>query len=87
MRQRPISVTVFGILNIGFALWKFVGLLLAGVAMRLNLPGNSALAAMKSDPVYRAWSQFGVISGVVFGVVLISAGIGLLLLQKWARIL
>jgi hypothetical protein len=87
MRQRPISVTVFGILNIGYALWKFVGLLLAGVAMRLNLPGNSALAALRSDPVYRAWSHFSVVIDVVFGIVLIASGIGLLLLQNWARIL
>jgi len=29
MRQRPISVTVFGILNIGYALWKICRLLLA----------------------------------------------------------
>jgi hypothetical protein len=86
MRQRPISVTVFGILNIGYALWKFVGLLLAGVAMRLNIPGNSALATLRSDPVYRAWSHFSMVIGVVFGIVLIASGIGLLLLQKWARI-
>jgi hypothetical protein len=87
MRQRPISVTVFGILNIGYALWKFVGLLLMGVTMRMNLPGNSALATLRADPVYKAWTQFSVVAGVVFGIVLIASGIGLLLLQNWARIL
>ncbi len=86
MRQRPISVTVFGILNIGYALWKIVGLLLERVAMRLNLPGNSALAALRSDPVYRTWSQFSVVVVVVFGIALIASGIGLLLMQNWARI-
>jgi len=86
MRQRPISVTVFGILNIGYALWKFVGLLLMGVALRMNLSANPALAALNSDPVYKAWSHFSVVIGVVFGIVLIASGIGLLLQQNWARI-
>ena len=83
MRQRPISVTVFGILNIGYALWKFVGLLVMGVTMRMNLPGNSALATLRADPIYKAWTQFSVVTGVVFGIVLIASGIGLLLLQNW----
>ena len=87
MRQRPISVTVFGILNIGYALWTFVGLLLMGIALRMNLSANPALAALNSDPVYKAWSHFSVVIGVVFGIVLIASGIGLLLQQNWARIL
>jgi glucan phosphoethanolaminetransferase (alkaline phosphatase superfamily) len=87
MPQRPISVTVFGILNIGYALWMFVGVLLQVVAMRLNVPGNSALAALNSDPAYRAWSHLSAVVSVVFGLALIASGIGLLLLQKWARIL
>lgn len=87
MRQRPISVTVFGILNIGFALWKFVGLLLAGVMARLKLPGNNGLAALKSDPVFQAWTHFSAVIAVVFGIVLIASGIGLLLMQNWARVL
>jgi hypothetical protein len=87
MRQRPISVLVFGILNIGYALWKVVGLLLMGVAMRMNLRGNSALSAMTSDPTYQAWTHFSVVIGIVFAIILIASGIGLLLMQNWARIL
>jgi hypothetical protein len=86
MPQRPISVTVFGILNIGYALYKFFGLLMMIVIMRMNLPGISALAAMRSDPAYQAWIHFSVVAGIVLGVVLIASGIGLLFLQNWARI-
>jgi uncharacterized protein with PQ loop repeat len=87
MRQRPISVTVFGILNIGYALWKYVGLLMMGVMMRMNLPGNSALTAMKSDPTYRALTHFNIVVTVILGIILIASGIGLLLLRNWARVM
>lgn len=86
MRQRPIAVTVFGILNIGYALWKFVGLLMGAVIMRLNLGGNSAVAALGSNPAYIQWTHLSLVVGVVFGIVLIASGVGLLLLQNWARI-
>jgi hypothetical protein len=87
MSQRPISVTVFGILNIGFALLNFVGLLFSALITRVKLPGTSGLAAMKSDPVFAAWTQFSNVAAVLFGIILIASGIGLLLLQNWARIL
>jgi hypothetical protein len=87
MRQRPISITVFGILNIGDALWKFGGLLLAGFMMRMKLPGNSTVAAMNSDPLYRAWLHYNIGISVGLGFVLVASGIGLLLVQNWARIL
>jgi len=78
---------VFGILNIGYALWKVVGLLLMGVMMRMNLRGNSAFAAMTADPGYQAWTRVSVVIGIVFAIILIASGIGLLLMQNWARIL
>ena len=87
MRQRPISVTVFGILNIGFGVLKYCGLLFMQVLTHLNLPGNSALTAIKSDPSAAAWNHFSVVISVLFGIVLIASGIGLLLMQPWSRIL
>ncbi len=36
MRQRPVSVMVFGILNIGYALWKIFGMALLGVGAVLH---------------------------------------------------
>jgi hypothetical protein len=87
MQQRPISITVFGILNIGFGMLKYVGLLFMGFLMHLNLSGNSALAAMRTDPSSRVWNHFNIAIAVVFGIVLIASGIGLLLMQNWARIL
>jgi hypothetical protein len=87
MRQRPVSVTVFGILNIGFGVLKYCGLLFMQVLMRLKLPGNSALAAVKSDPSAAAWNHFSVVISILFGIVLIASGIGLLLMQSWSRLL
>jgi len=87
MQQRPISITVFGVLNIGYAAWKILGLLLTAVMMRMKLPGNSPLAAMKMDPFLTTWGHINMAITVVFGIVLIASGIGLLLLRNWARIL
>jgi hypothetical protein len=87
MQQRPISITVFGILNIGFGMLKYVGLLFMGFLMHLNLAGNSAFAAMRADPASRGWNHFNIAIGVVFGIILIASGVGLLLMQNWARIL
>jgi hypothetical protein len=87
MQQRPISITVFGVLNIGYAAWKIVGLALTAVMMRMKLPGNPALAAMKTDPMLTTWSHVNMVITVVFGIALIASGIGLLLLQNWARLL
>ncbi|HUD48040.1 MAG TPA: hypothetical protein VMR33_14505 [Candidatus Baltobacteraceae bacterium] len=84
MRQRPISVTVFGILNIGFALFTFAGLLLAGLGTLLKHSGNPALNALGPDT---AWTHFRFAISVFFGIVLTVSGIGLLLLQNWARVL
>lgn len=106
MRQRPLSVTIFGILNIGFALLG----LLAAVASSLFSPPkavplknsptpstNNAAASNTfnihaevgsfSNPRYDAWQKIDRPVGAVFSVGLLSAGIGLLCLQNWARIL
>jgi hypothetical protein len=87
MHQRPIAVTVFSILNMGYALWKFLGVLIGAVAARLNFGANPAMAALKNNPSYVLWNHISVAVAAVFGIILVASGIGMLLLQNWARIL
>ncbi len=42
---------------------------------------------MTTDPGFQAWSHFSVGVEVVFAIILIASGIGLLLMQNWARVL
>ncbi len=86
MNERPISTLIFGILNIGFGLWKLAAPLLAMALSKLKLPGNSAMAGMATDPTYVAVTKFSMWAGTILGVALLAFGIGLLLLQNWARL-
>jgi hypothetical protein len=81
-----MSVTIFGILNIGFALYGFC-MVLGGQMMRhiRSTPGGTFLTTMQSDPTFAAWSKIGTCFELGGGVVLLAAGIGLLLSQNWAR--
>jgi hypothetical protein len=86
MNERPISTLIFGILNIGFGLWKLAAPMLTIALSKLKLPGNAAVAGMTSDPTYAALTKFGLWVGPVLGLALLAFGIGLLLLQNWARL-
>jgi hypothetical protein len=81
-----MATLIFGILNIGFGFMKLAGLMLAAAMMRLKLHHNPGLEALKSDPAFAAWTRFSMEAGVVLGVALLVFGVGLLLLQNWARI-
>ena len=88
MQERPISVTIFGILNIGFALLGLLGTLISMVVLsHTSGNGNPFLKAMYDNPHYVTWMKISVPLGCVGCLVLLAAGIGLLLLQKWARIM
>ncbi|HEY3862295.1 MAG TPA: hypothetical protein VGO59_10440 [Verrucomicrobiae bacterium] len=87
MRQRPVSTLIFGILNIGWALMLMAGLFMMMVLSRIKTPSsNPALQAMQADPNYSALMHFNAVAGAVMGVVLLTFGIGLLLLKDWARL-
>jgi hypothetical protein len=81
-----MSTLIFGILNLGYALMYLAGPLITKLMSNVKLPANSPVAAMKSDPSYVAWTNFNMWVGVVLGLALLAFGIGLLLLQNWARI-
>jgi hypothetical protein len=87
MQQRPISVTIFGILNIGFGLLGLVGMLLSVLVFsRTHVAANPVLKEMYDNPVYIAWMKISTPLGGIAALVLLAAGTGLLLLQNWARI-
>jgi hypothetical protein len=86
MKQRPMSVLIFGILNIGYGIFKLGSLLLGVVISHIKLPSNPAADAMKADPLYIAMNKFNMWVGVPLALVLIALGVGLLLMKNWARL-
>jgi len=82
MQQRPVSVTIFGILNIGFGVFDlFVTLLSMFVLPRMNMA-----APMLKQMQDNHWTKMTMPLDGIAAVVLLAAGIGLLLSQNWARI-
>jgi hypothetical protein len=77
---------VFGILNVGFALWKIFTALLS-VVLHPKALSNSVIASMTTDPGFQSWSHFSAGVEIVFAIILIASGVGLLLMQNWARVL
>lgn len=86
MQQRPISVTIFGILNIGFALLGIASLLLSVFFTGASSMGGSVMKEMYNDPRYMEWTKISTPIAGIASIVLLAAGIGLLLLQNWGRI-
>jgi len=87
--QRPTAVTIFGILNIVFAVWGVVGVLVmvmlfAAVGTSSN---NPTVQLIHDSPAYAAWLKISIILGLLAAAALLAAGIGLLKLQPWARTL
>lgn len=86
--KRPTSVTVFGILNIVFAAFGVFGLI-ASIAV-FSLPASSnnpVIRIMNEQPGYAAWLKISIPLGFLSCMALLAAGIGLLLLKGWARML
>ena len=85
--KRPTSVTVFGILNIVFAVF---GVLATLGSLVLFLPqmansNNPVIKLIQDNPTYAAWMKFSIGLGVLVSLALLAAGIGLLKLKPWAR--
>ncbi len=99
MRERPVSVTRFGILNLGFGvlglIWALLSKLLEGFD---SAHGGASLSpyfatmtaiwdAISKDPAFAVWNQISVPLDLAAGVALTAAGIGLLLLKNWSRLI
>ena len=84
--QRPTSVTVFGILNIVFAVIGILGIfgsaaMLAGASQS----DNPVVKVMLANPAYVTWMRISIPLGLLVSALLLAAGVGLLLLKPWAR--
>jgi hypothetical protein len=83
--ERPGSVTAFGILNVVFAVFGFLGLLgtiaLFSMAGTLNIP---VVKIMRENPAYATWLKLTIPLGLLSCGVLLAAGVGLLRMENWA---
>src|ERR1039458_8346141 len=100
MRERPVSITIFGILNIGFGLLGLGSLLLSTMfdvggfdstafSPALNSYISSMLAlwnTLSADTVFVVWRRITVPLDFAASLTLVAAGIGLLLLKNWSRL-
>jgi hypothetical protein len=101
MRERPVSVTLFGILNIGYGLFGLFGPLLSRADAKLQEAftdlGTSAagglvnsisafMDALYHNPLYIVWNQITVPLNFMASLLMVAAGVGLLLLKNWARL-
>jgi hypothetical protein len=94
MRERPVAVLIFGILNIGFGLLGLLGLLaqssFASFGTQASIPMLASIMAfideMNKNPNYILWQHISTPVEGLASIALLAAGIGLLLLKNWARI-
>ena len=79
-KEKPTSVTVFGILNLVFGALGICGMIGALVSL-FGQPGgqpNPVTEIMENSPGYRMFMMVSMGLGAIFTIVLIIAGIGLL---------
>jgi hypothetical protein len=87
--NRPTSVTVFGILNIVFAAFGILSVLGSVMlfAATAATSKNPVIQIIHDNPTYAAWLKVSVGLGLIASVALLAAGIGLLKLKPWARMI
>jgi hypothetical protein len=85
---RPARVTVFGVMNLVFALFGLCG---AGMSVPLlTLPadsqsGDPLYAPFLAHPWYLAYTKASIVFGGVLILLLAASGVGLLLMKGWGR--
>jgi len=86
--QRPASVTIFGILNIFFAVFSVVGVIASFALLSVpEDPNNPVVKLLRHNASYGVWLKFCILLGLLTCVVLLAAGVGLLGLKPWGRTL
>ena len=90
--QRPTSVTVFGILNIVFGVLGFCCLPLSAAAFFMPhdspvMQSNPVMQVIDTNAGYRAFLLGSIVVGMIFIIMLLIGGIGLLINKAWGRTL
>ncbi len=85
--RRPISVTIFGVLNIILAVLGVLRILPTRLSLFVNMETsvNPVVKIMREHPVYLFWMKAMTPLGLLSCAVLLIAGIGLLGLKEWGR--
>jgi hypothetical protein len=85
--QRPMTLTVFGILNIAFGALGVLCTPFSLFGLLIRPDARNPLAQVIQDNLfYRYWMIGSVVMGVIASAVLLTAGIGLLRMQNWGRL-
>lgn len=84
--ERPTSITVFGVLNIVFGALGVLGTCFSILDFFLPLVPMPPIIE-EPGPVLRAYSLGSSVLHFIASIVLVVAGIGLLKLRPWARIM
>lgn len=86
---RPNVVTVFGIVNLSFALIYLCGLAaLSSPVLALkegSEPADPLYAPLLQHPVFLVYTKVSMMVGGVLSVLLAASGVGLLLMKSWGR--
>jgi hypothetical protein len=86
MQRPPVTVTVFGVLNIAFALFAVFGLFMTiALFSAAGATANPVVRIMRENPAYAGWLKITIPIGVIACAVLLACGIGLLTMKRWAR--
>lgn len=88
--KRPTSVTVFGVLNVVLGTLRLFGSLFAAAVLALAkatvVHASPFIEALHRHAVYRLFVTVGIPLQFVAAAVLVVAGVGLLLMKRWARV-
>lgn len=89
--NRPTSATVFGVLNILFSVLGFLGTAYSAlVYLAASDPNNAAanpFEALELGPLMSTWLKAATVLGFFANMVLLAAGVGLLMMRGWGRML
>lgn len=88
--QRSTIAVVFGILNLVFASWGVLGTLIAVLMFQMAddpKMRNPVLQLMRENPGYALFNQVAIGLGLFAAIALAVAGIGLLQMKPWGRLL
>ncbi len=83
---RPVAVTIFGILNIVYAVMGMFGELFGAISTFLFHGSHNPIQDfLNQNQAFQLWSRIALSLGFVASCMLCLAGVGLLKLKSWGR--